>query len=69
MGRIVNYRVPFRTSPDLVRTLVGSTLMSNFSSSCLMYFATVLALMPVCWQIFPILGQHWWVSLSSQKIR
>ena len=48
---MVNCRVPFRTSPDLVRTLVGSTLMSCLSSSWRMYFATVLALMPVCWQM------------------
>ena len=43
--------------------------MSCLSSSWRMYFATVLALMPVCWHIFPMLGQHWWVSLSSQNIR
>ena len=55
---MVNLNVPFRTSPVLVRTFVGSVSISRFSSSCRMYFATVLALMPVYWQIRPILGQH-----------
>ena len=66
---MVNCNVPFRTSPDLVRTLVGSTSMSRFSSSWLMYLATVLALIPVYWLMRPMLGQHWCVSLSSQKIK
>ena len=69
MGQIVNRSVPFLTSPDLVRTLVGSTSMSSFSSSRRMYFATVLALIPVDWLMRPMLGQHWCVFLSSQKIR
>lgn len=69
MGRIVKSRVPFRTSPVLVRTLVGSTLISRLSSSCLMFFTTVLALIPVYWLMRPMLGQHWCVFLSSQKIR
>ena len=32
---MVNCRVPFRTSPDFVRTLVVSTSIRRFSSSCL----------------------------------
>ena len=49
-------QVPLRTKPALVFTFVGSVSISRFSSNCRMYFATVLALMPVCWQILPILG-------------
>ena len=58
MGQIVNRSVPFLTSPDLVRTLVGSTSMSRLSSNCRIYFATVLALIPVDWLMRPMLGQH-----------
>ena len=36
-----------RTKPALVFTFVGSVWISRFSSSCRMYFTTVLALMPV----------------------
>lgn len=55
--------------PSFVRTLVGSVSIKRFSSSCRMYLATVLALIPVCWKILPMLGQYWWVFLSSQKIK
>ena len=48
---MVNCSVPFRTSPLLVLTLVGSTSMSCFSSSWRMYLAMVLALIPVYWLI------------------
>ena len=53
---MVNRKVPFRTFPSRVCTFVGSTPISRFSSSCRMYLATVLALIPVYWLMRPNAG-------------
>ena len=65
---MVNCRVPFRTSPDFVRTLVVSTSIRRFSSSCLIVLgngvgahARVLAYLPDAWPAlvrFPVLTEN-----------